>query len=206
MIVELVGDYAKSVKAKAPPGASAFFYMERATPSWERDRDLFVVPVMLLVELPGDFIPPAQLFAYGDPEQLSTAFMAGCSDYLRIPWDMDELETRAFARLDRDLESPTGKLHLTSGSISGPADSCALKQEEMMILRMLLNNSGSSVARKALLSAMDGVELQGTRALDMKITRLRRKLVEASGSAAWNPIIAERGKGYRLNTVLVDKL
>jgi len=134
------------------------------------------------------------IVACGPPELLRPAFLAGCADYLREPWNVDELE----ARLDRALrlrearivESGAG-IELAGRRVRLPdGREVELSAREAVVAGLLFRNSGSVVSRRALSFALWGRMPQPqSRAVDMHVSSLRRKL-------GGNLIACVRGQGY----------
>jgi hypothetical protein len=70
-----------------------FRYTDTLEPA--TDTDAWVVPVRELQGLAKRrTVPPPFLLASGPGDCLRSAFLAGCDDYLREPWDPEELEAR----------------------------------------------------------------------------------------------------------------
>jgi two-component system OmpR family response regulator len=139
------------------------------------------------------------LLAYGEARLLGPCFLAGCDDYLREPWDPEELGWRLERRLAADARGyrlPWGGLVLRGLSLSGPGGRCALSYPEARILRLLLQSRAVPVPREALYYAIWGRGSGGrSRVVDVHVSKVRRKLLRlAPGSAGG--IRAVRGVGY----------
>jgi DNA-binding winged helix-turn-helix (wHTH) protein len=137
--------------------------------------------------------------AWGDAAYLRPAFLAGCSDYLREPWSPEELECRIFRVIEqRPRRGGSGRgqpvvrdMKLTAGS--GEVE---LSYPESLLLDVLLRHQGQVVPRAVLAYALWGKQPSpGSRALDMHICSLRRKLTSLFPDSR---ISARRGVGYRL--------
>jgi DNA-binding response OmpR family regulator len=139
------------------------------------------------------------LICFGAAELLQGCFLAGCDEYLREPWSPEELEWRV-RKLCKDREAlycfSWGRFTIQSQTIGSPAGSCALCAQEQSILRLLAANSGEPVSREALYYGIWGrPAAEGSRAVDMHIASLRRKLralFPESGAC----IRSVRGVGY----------
>ena len=97
-------------------------------------------------------------------------------------------------------------LRLLGRTLSGPAGTVRLGVQEAEILRMLLANRGATVTRDALFYAIWGrPPVRRSRAVDMHVTALRRRLAavskptDAARPAAGRLIVTVRGRGYRLD-------
>jgi CheY-like chemotaxis protein len=150
----------------------------------------------------------AAVLAYGAPELVRAAFLAGCDDFLKEPWSPEELECRlerltgarpraASARL------PCGELRLRGGRVCSPHGEASLSYPESAILAALLRRPGEAVSREVLAYAAWGRPCAaGSRALDMQVAGLRRKLrglaPPGAGAAGAVRIRALRGVGYAL--------
>jgi hypothetical protein len=168
--------------------------------------------------LPASGLPPAAelealraagtaVFAYGHPAGLRAAFLAGCDDYLKEPWSLEELECRlerleaGRARLPAaglTVSLPWGRLTVRSSEAASANGTVPLSLSESRILCALLRGRGQVVAREVLAYAAWGrPAARGSRALDVHISSLRRKLALLGASEA-RPIRALRGSGYLL--------
>jgi len=151
----------------------------------------------------------AAVLAYGAPELLRAAFLAGCDDFLKEPWSPEELECRlerltptrpkgAGARL------PWGELSLRGSRACSPYGEVSLSHSQSAILAALLSRPGEAVSRGVLAYAAWGRPCaEGSRALDMQVAGLRRKLCGLAppdaGAAGAVRIRALRGVGYALD-------
>lgn len=134
--------------------------------------------------LPG--LPEPAFISYGPLSGLSASFAAGALDYLRDPWDQEELVCRVERVLSldgpSDLEGRLAEIHLT--------------HIEERLLRALRLGGASGVSREALCYLCYGTTVDPPgRKLDMAVSRLRIKL---SGMPGAPKIRALRGNGYRL--------
>jgi len=172
------------------------------------------------------------VIVFGPGELLPKAFGLGCSDYLRDPWDYAELQLRTlrhtlppvlrlaggpFLLEERRLVSfPTGEAGRDSRDIGSGASAAErgtaeghrseeveLSFQEALVLRILLLNRGEAVYRETLQYALWGERRRESRAVDMHITALRKKM-EKLAAARGQPGGAEktiqtvRTIGYRI--------
>lgn len=160
--------------------------------------DLQLIPAALVGSLP--LAPGLPTIAYGPPNLLRSAFLAGCADYLRDPWTAEELALRALAVLSRLRERcafPWGEVSLEGCTLLTPAGPVALRPIESRILRQLLASKGETVPREALvLRAWGRPARASSRSLDMHIASIRKKVIGAVGAAGPRFISAVRGEGY----------
>ncbi len=174
-----------------------------SVPAHEKDVDVYVVPLHCAEELldgetrPATWLP---IIAYGPRDGLRGAFLIGCTDYLREPWATEELVFRA-NRAVRPSSYSFGSrtLELETGTLRSDAGKATLSYEECVILRTLLARRGAAVPRDVLSYALWGRPRVGSRAIDVHISSLRKKIrsitLREDGA---NPIRSVRGVGYLL--------
>jgi len=139
--------------------------------------------------------PPASLvpvIAFGPAGLMRSAFVSGVADYLREPWGPEELELRAarvFKEVRQKMEFPWGTVALDGRCVETGAGSASLTLHESKILRSLILNRGAPVCREALAywiwgrpgprgreGQARGAGLRGSRAIDVHVASIRRKL------------------------------
>lgn len=115
---------------------------------------------------------------HGDQKDLALSFKAGCTDFLKNPWDNNELE----ARMQRALKQ-TGKnlqwdkLTISPNSIKTKDFSTNISIEEFIILKKLIENRKEPVPREALLYSLWGKPKENSRVIDMHISNIRKKII-----------------------------
>jgi hypothetical protein len=161
--------------------------------------DLSVVPAERYVEL-SENSRPIPTFAYGPAALMDAAFAAGCADYLREPWNLAELFARA-SRLRSIRAAGSGFTMVLIDSrlrILSPVDiELDLGEAERKLLRVLMLNAGRPVPRSALCFVLWGDEHRQSRAPDVHISSMRKRL-ESVCPGMGLLIKANRGLGYRL--------
>ena len=143
--------------------------------------------------------PPAYL-AYGAAELLVGCVLRGCTDYLKTPWDGDELEFR-LERFARPLEfSMAGvQVRLERLRLVSEVGRTEVTAAERALLELLIRHSGETVSRDALFYALWGTEGGSSRLVDVYVSRLRRRLREVLPSESLvDPLRSVRGRGYTL--------
>jgi hypothetical protein len=142
------------------------------------------------------------LIAYGPASLLRSAYLAGCVDYLRDPWTAEELSLRALAALGRLPAAhvfPWGVLRMEGCMLEGPGGRAELTAPEERILKELLASRGEAVPREALALCAWGCPARpGSRALDARVSAVRRKIRAAFPGAGGRFIASVRGEGYRV--------
>jgi DNA-binding response OmpR family regulator len=175
-----------------------------------REPDAVLFPVARLPE--NDEILKIQargihVLAWGTAEHLRAAFLAGCDDYLREPWNAVELGCRlerlragegGAGEVPGTHRFPWGELRLRGLALCSPERSRALSLPEYRILAALLRNRGAAVSREVLRYAAWGRAAdRRSRAVDVHVSSLRRKILELfPGSAGCLRCL--RGTGYTL--------
>ena len=126
----------------------------------------------------------------------------GADDYLVKPFDFGELlaRVRALQRRPRGVDAPVlaaGRLSLdpVTRVVTVAGRELALTGTEHRILELLLRRSPSVVDRKAIAEHAwaDETDPLGSNAIDVQLSRLRAKLLDAGVR-----IVTVRGTGYRL--------
>lgn len=178
--------------------------------------DVLVVDVMMPGEdglsFTGDLkatddIPVLLLTAMGEAQDRIKGFEAGADDYLPKPFEPRELVLRLESLLRRtgvrggsqNGEVRIGPWVFDVGSESLLAQDGSrerLTESEANLLRVLAARSGEPVGREEL-ARQCGIT-GGDRAIDVQVTRLRRKLEDDSKAPLYLKTV--RGKGYMLRT------
>ncbi|TOE61950.1 DNA-binding response regulator [Vibrio parahaemolyticus] len=180
-------------------GESALQYMEK-TPV-----DLVLLDVML-PNLNGMQVarricqrfatPILMLTALNDENSVLDGYQAGADQYIGKPFNVAELLMRIKAILRRvGLERQRQTICNTAQSISDQLTSLPLTSTEAELLSHLVKNQGVVISKAELQTEVLKKELSPfDRNLDMHISNIRRKLVEAGLSK--QHIKTFRGKGY----------
>ncbi len=158
--------------------------------SWVRARaETSKTPVMLLT-------------ARGDPDDRIEGLSRGADDYMSKPFEPRELLLRIEAILRRTGAKPMGPKVITMGAASFDMDRAELSRDgqllrlteaEAQLLKTLATNAHMPVERIAL--ASDTADITG-RAVDVQVTRLRRKLEADPKNPRYLQTV--RGIGYML--------
>ncbi len=158
----------------------------------------------------GHFVPVIMLTARGRPADVVQGFSAGADDYVPKPFELPVLlaRIRGMLRRRRWLQEDNGPAAPRRYSFDGrtidfdrqqlivDGKTRELTLMETDLLRFLIENEGTAVSRKDLLSGVWGVrEDTDTRAIDNFIVRLRR-YIETEPSRPRH-LVTVRGVGYR---------
>lgn len=155
-------------------------------------------------------VPVLLLTARGESANRIDGLEAGADDYLVKPFEPRELLLRIHAILRRmpqplkPVTPPTRSLIL--GPLRYDIDRSELWQgdqpvrltsTEVALMRIFAARAGEVVGREDLIAELGGEDSQSSeRAVDVQITRLRRKLESDPKQPRWLQTI--RGEGYRL--------
>ena len=146
--------------------------------------------------------------ALGDEIDRVLGLELGADDYLSKPCSPRELLARVKAVLRRHDEGPVNPnpetarflgftLNLPRRQLRAPdGRSIMLTSGEFSLLAVFLDNAGRILSREELLELARGRDAENVfdRAIDVQISRLRRKLDDGDG---FDPIETVRGEGYR---------
>jgi len=118
-----------------------------------------------------------KFIACGDQKDIARSFNAGCADFLKDPWNNEELEARIFKVLNvKKNHLNWDKLVLSQKNISTGNLSIDISIEEYIILKKLIENINEPVPREALLYSLWGNNNENSRVVDMHISNLRKKV------------------------------
>jgi two-component system phosphate regulon response regulator OmpR len=179
--------------------------------------DLLVLDVMMPGETgleltqalranPNTCPPVLILTARGTPEDRIAGFEAGADDYLPKPFEPRELVLRIKALLRRTppqtAPAPSGKLRFGTlefdrdrGELRDPDGSIRLTGGEAALLSALAARPGETLSRDDLAEAL-GTGAASERAIDVQVTRLRRKIEADPREPRFLHTV--RGRGYVL--------
>jgi two-component system phosphate regulon response regulator OmpR len=189
-----------------------------------RDRLRFLQPDLLVLDvmMPGENglalteslrreqinLPVLLLTARGSPEDRIAGFEAGADDYLPKPFEPRELLLRIRAMLRRAPPppltevAPIGPVQLGvltfdtgRGELRGPAGPIRLTGGEAALLTALARRPNEVLSREDIVDAL-GMDETGERAIDVQVTRLRRKIETDPREPRF--LYTARGRGYVL--------
>jgi len=187
-----------------------------------RDKLRFLAPDALVLDvmMPGETglaltaalraenatVPILLLTARGAPEDRIAGFESGADDYLGKPFEPRELVLRLRAMLRRVAAraeaAPSGPLRLGRlefdtgrGELSGPEGVVHLTGGEGALLAALAARPNEVLTREDIVAAL-GMDETGERAIDVQVTRLRRKIEVDPREPRFLHTV--RGRGYIL--------
>jgi two-component system phosphate regulon response regulator OmpR len=152
-------------------------------------------------------VPILLLTARGAPEDRIAGFESGADDYLGKPFEPRELVLRLRAMLRRAAPAPAeaaaqGRLRLghlafdpARAELSGPNGPVHLTGGESALLAVLATKPNEVFSREDI-GAIIGMDETGERAIDVQVTRLRRKIEADPREPRFLHTV--RGRGYVL--------
>jgi len=118
-----------------------------------------------------------KFIVYGDQNDIARSFNAGCTDFLKDPWNNEELEARISKALNvQKNQINWNKLLLSQKNISTGNLSADISIEEYIILKKLIENKNEPVPREVLLYSLWRNQNENSRVVDMHISNLRKKI------------------------------
>lgn len=149
--------------------------------------------------------PILMLTARGAESDVLDGFRAGCDDYVSKPFSLAQLLARVESLLRRSNSAPPVLLKLGRVTVDGDAlrarageQAVDLSRRDVEVLAFLAQAGERAVSREELLRQVWGyqrVDAVETRAIDMAIVKLRKKLAQVGAEALIETV---RGAGYRL--------
>jgi two-component system phosphate regulon response regulator OmpR len=176
--------------------------------------DLLVLDVMM----PGDSgvaltrrlrerlsVPILLLTAMGEPEDRIAGLESGADDYLTKPFEPRELLLRIATILRRTRAAPLVvpeapvrigefEFHAGRGELAQDGEAVRLTGAEAQLLTLFVSRRGDTLSREELCRHC-GIDVNG-RAIDVQITRLRRKIEPDPRAPRY--LLTVRGEGYAL--------
>ncbi len=158
----------------------------------------------------GHFVPVIMLTARGRPADIVQGFSAGADDYLPKPFELPVLLARIRGLLRRHRWMEEDGRHSKPRSYSFDGRTVNFERQQLIVdseireltlmetglFRFFIENEGTTVSRKDLLSGVWGIrEDTDTRAIDNFVVRLRR-YIEPDPSRPRH-LVTVRGVGYR---------
>lgn len=149
-------------------------------------------------------VPILLLTARGAPDDRVAGFEAGADDYLPKPFDPRELvlRMRALLRRTAPLPPPSGPVPLGSalfdperGTLATDAGTIRLTGGEAALLTALARKPNEVLSREEIAAAL-GMDDSSERAIDVQVTRLRRKIEADPRDPRFLHTV--RGRGYVL--------
>lgn len=172
--------------------------------------DLLIIDVMMPGETGFEFtrslreennIPVILLTARAESEDRIEGLKTGADDYLSKPFEPEELVLRiesifrrvGFAASASHISFGPWQYNLERLELTRDGQRVALTTGEEALLTLLAKRAGAPVSRYAL---SEKIKAQSERAVDVQMTRLRRKIEANPAEPSY--LLTVRGHGYRL--------
>jgi DNA-binding response OmpR family regulator len=152
-------------------------------------------------------VPTIVVDREGDPSVRRAAYAAGADDVIGAPVDPAEVAARVQALIRRGRPDPRGGpilrhadllMDVAAHEVRVGGRPVTLTAQQFAILRVLLEARGATLPREQLIARTESLDVEppSDRAIDLHVTRLRRRL----GDDAQRPRYIESvyGVGYRL--------
>ena len=144
----------------------------------------------------GDNTPAIFLTSLSDVASLANGFDAGADDYIKKPFDFDELLIRIHALLKKAYHTYQNELHvddfcfvIDKDELYNKSDFIALSPYELQITKLFFKNLNKTVQKELILEELNGNKEMSEGALRVHINKLRKIGL---------PITTIKGIGYRL--------
>ncbi len=146
----------------------------------------------------GDMTPAIFITAFTDVASLSQGFETGADDYIKKPFDFDELLIRIKALLKKQYHTYANEIKvdkfrfvIEKDELYSGASFISLPPYELHITRFLFQNLDKTLLKEHLLDALNEGKEMSEGALRVHINKLRKIGL---------PIITIKGIGYRLGS------
>jgi len=152
-------------------------------------------------------VPVIMLSARGEDIDRIVGLEVGADDYLPKPFNPRELLARIRAVLRRGSEARSGQevaeqsrfgpfaLNLAAQSLSRDGDEIAVTQAEFTLLKLFVEHPNRALSRDQIMDWLKGYERDPfDRSIDVRVTRLRRKIEDDPANPAYIRTIW--GQGY----------
>lgn len=150
-------------------------------------------------------VPILLLTAMGEPQDRISGLESGADDYLTKPFEPRELLLRVATILRRTRSAPIEvpdapvqignyEFHAGSSELSSAGENVRLTGAEAQLLTLFVSRRGVTLTREELCRHC-GIDVGG-RAIDVQITRLRRKIEPDPRTPRY--LLTVRGEGYTL--------
>lgn len=138
------------------------------------------------------------VLAYGPSRFLRHAFLSGCSDYIKSPFDAQEL----YFRIVRNIKYKNNPLiwnglRIGRDRITWKHDEIPISYQQYLILKLLIRNINTPVPREVFQYIIRGKIKEESRDIDMNISIIRTLLKDLK--VPCHIIKTVRGIGYMID-------
>ena len=168
--------------------------------------EIYIAPVQCIQKLATKILqknPEFPIIFYGNISFLRKAFLAGCADYLKDPWTIEELAlrlTKLVRKTNTMYNFSWGCISFVGTDIVSEKGKCTLSYQEFRIIKSLIQQRGHVVPREVLFySLWNNPGFRKSRVIDVHISSIRKKLhCIISSDHKSDVIMSVRGIGYMI--------
>lgn len=185
------------------------------------DHDLLLLDLMLPsmngfdvlknLQSMGKKTPVIILSALGDTENVITGLDLGAIDYLRKPFELDELLARVRAVQRRNIGNKSSKLYfediemdLLSREVTRAGRQITLSNREFALLEFLISNANRIVTKAQILEKVWDMNFDpGSNVIEVHLYQLRKKIDKDFSTSLIQTVI---GRGYTIKGQLRNEV
>lgn len=138
------------------------------------------------------------VLAYGEPSFIQSAYLSGCSDYIKTPVTRDELYFCIQKNIRHTQRKYTwGNIIITRFAMESIYYKVHLNYQQFLILELLLKHMDTPVPRESFQYLLWGEVRKHSRNIDVQIAAIRKKIFQLNSG---NKIKTIKGLGYMVDS------